>query len=146
MSEQPRKVRDECGVIGVHAPDAGELAVLGLHALQHRGQESAGIVTYDGTQFIAERHLGLVGDIFGKNSLHAQKLKGANALGHVRYSTTGGTTVRNVQPMFADLAGGGIALAHNGNLTNAVALREELVHEGAIFQSTSDTETIIHLV
>jgi amidophosphoribosyltransferase len=140
-------LHDECGVFGIFGhEDAGALAVLGLHALQHRGQESAGIVTYDGTQFIAERHLGLVGDIFGKNSLHAQKLKGANALGHVRYSTTGGTTVRNVQPMFADLAGGGIALAHNGNLTNAVALREELVHEGAIFQSTSDTETIIHLV
>jgi amidophosphoribosyltransferase len=140
-------LHDECGVFGIFGhEDAGALAVLGLHALQHRGQESAGIVTYDGTQFIAERHLGLVGDIFGKNSVHAQKLKGANALGHVRYSTTGGTTVRNVQPMFADLAGGGIALAHNGNLTNAVALREELVHEGAIFQSTSDTETIIHLV
>jgi amidophosphoribosyltransferase len=140
-------LHEECGVFGIFGhEDAGALAVLGLHALQHRGQESAGIVTYDGTQFVAERHLGLVGDIFGKNSVHAQKLKGANALGHVRYSTTGGTTVRNVQPMFADLAGGGIALAHNGNLTNAVALREELVHEGAIFQSTSDTETIIHLV
>jgi len=140
-------LHEECGVFGIfgHA-DAGALAVLGLHALQHRGQESVGIVTYDGTQFIAERHLGLVGDTFGKNSIHAQKLKGMNALGHVRYSTTGGTTVRNVQPMFADLAGGGIAIAHNGNLTNAVALREELVHEGAIFQSTSDTETIIHLM
>ncbi|MBV9061684.1 MAG: amidophosphoribosyltransferase, partial [Alphaproteobacteria bacterium] len=88
----------------------------------------------------------LVGDVFGKNSTHAQKLRGHQALGHVRYSTTGGTTVRNVQPMFADLAGGGIAIAHNGNLTNAVALRDELVHQGAIFQSTSDTETIIHLV
>jgi amidophosphoribosyltransferase len=140
-------LHEECGVFGIFGhDDAGALAVLGLHALQHRGQESAGIVTYDGTQFIAERHLGLVGDIFGKNSVHAEKLRGRNALGHVRYSTTGGTSVRNVQPMFADLAGGGIALAHNGNLTNAVALREELVHEGAIFQSTSDTETIIHLV
>ena len=139
--------RDECGVFGIFGhPDAGALTVLGLHALQHRGQESVGIVTYDGMQFIAERHLGLVGDSFGKNSTHAQKLKGANALGHVRYSTTGGTTVRNVQPMFADLSGGGIALAHNGNLTNSRILREELVREGAIFQSTSDTETIIHLV
>ena len=140
-------LHEECGVFGIFGhDDAGALAVLGLHALQHRGQESAGIVTYDGTQFVAERHLGLVGDIFGKNSVHAQKLRGRNALGHVRYSTTGGTSVRNAQPMFADLAGGGIALAHNGNLTNAVALREELVREGAIFQSTSDTETIIHLV
>jgi amidophosphoribosyltransferase len=138
---------DECGVFGIFGhPDAGALTVLGLHALQHRGQESVGIVTYDGMQFIAERHLGLVGDSFGKNSTHAQKLKGANALGHVRYSTTGGTTIRNVQPMFADLSGGGIALAHNGNLTNSRILREELVREGAIFQSTSDTETIIHLV
>ncbi|HEY1961878.1 MAG TPA: amidophosphoribosyltransferase [Rhizomicrobium sp.] len=140
-------LHEECGVFGIFGhDDAGALAVLGLHALQHRGQESAGIVTYDGTQFVAERHLGLVGDIFGKNSVHAQKLRGRNALGHVRYSTTGGTSVRNVQPMFADLAGGGIALAHNGNLTNAVALRDELVRGGAIFQSTSDTETIIHLI
>src|SRR6185312_2092754 len=124
----------------------GALAVLGLHALQHRGQEAAGIVTYDGTQFIAERHAGLVGDVFGKGSLHAQKLKGANALGHVRYSTTGGSVVRNIQPLFADLSGGGIAIAHNGNLTNAATLRDELVHQGAIFQSTSDTEVILHLV
>ena len=140
-------LHEECGVFGIFGhQDAGALTALGLHALQHRGQESVGIVTYDGTQFIAERHLGLVGDVFGKNSVHAQKLRGTQALGHVRYSTTGGTSVRNVQPMFADLASGGIALAHNGNLTNAVALREELVHEGAIFQSTSDTETIIHLI
>ncbi|HVZ69826.1 MAG TPA: amidophosphoribosyltransferase [Rhizomicrobium sp.] len=139
-------LHEECGVFGIFGhPDAGALAVLGLHALQHRGQEAAGIVTYDGTQFIAERHAGLVGDVFGKGSLHAQKLKGANALGHVRYSTTGGSVVRNIQPMFADLSGGGIALAHNGNLTNARTLREELVHQGAIFQSTSDTEVIIHL-
>jgi amidophosphoribosyltransferase len=139
-------LHEECGVFGIFGhPDAGALAVLGLHALQHRGQEAAGIVTYDGTQFIAERHAGLVGDVFGKGSLHAQKLKGANALGHVRYSTTGGSVVRNIQPMFADLSGGGIALAHNGNLTNARTLREDLVRQGAIFQSTSDTEVIIHL-
>ena len=140
-------LHEECGVFGIFGhDDAGALAALGLHALQHRGQEAAGIVTYDGAQFIAERHSGLVGDVFGKNSMHAQKLKGMNAVGHVRYSTTGGSTARNAQPMFADLAGGGIAIGHNGNLTNAVALREELVHEGAIFQSTSDTETIIHLI
>jgi len=138
---------EECGVFGIFGhPDAGALTVLGLHALQHRGQEAAGIVTYDGTQFIAERHPGLVGDVFGKNSAHAEKLKGHNAVGHVRYSTSGGSVARNIQPMFADLAGGGIAIAHNGNLTNARTLRAELVREGAIFQSTSDTETIIHLV
>ncbi|MDE3115991.1 MAG: amidophosphoribosyltransferase, partial [Pseudomonadota bacterium] len=140
-------LHEECGVFGIFGhPDAGALTVLGLHALQHRGQESAGIVTYDGTQFIAERHAGLVGDIFGRNSPAAQKLKGAYALGHNRYSTTGGSSTRNIQPMFADLAGGGIAIAHNGNLTNARILRTELVKDGAIFQSTSDTETIIHLV
>jgi len=140
-------LHEECGVFGIFGhPDAGALTSLGLHALQHRGQEAAGIVTYDGMQFIAERHSGHVGDAFGKNSVHAQKLKGTQALGHVRYSTTGGSFVRNIQPMYADLAGGGIALAHNGNLTNANLLRERLVRDGAIFQSTSDTEAIIHLV
>ncbi|MBI3676735.1 MAG: amidophosphoribosyltransferase [Proteobacteria bacterium] len=138
---------EECGVFGIfgHA-DAGALTVLGLHALQHRGQEAAGIVTYDGIQFIAERHMGLVGDNFGEKSVHAQKLKGSFALGHNRYSTTGGATVRNIQPMYADLSGGGIAIAHNGNLTNTRTLRSQLVRDGAIFHSTSDTETIIHLV
>jgi amidophosphoribosyltransferase len=141
------KLHEECAVFGIFGrPDAGALTVLGLHALQHRGQEAAGIVTYDGTQFIAERHPGLVGDIFGKNSIHAQKLSGTQAVGHTRYSTTGGSIVRNIQPMFADLAGGGIAIAHNGNLTNARTLRSELVRDGAIFQSTSDTEVIIHLI
>jgi amidophosphoribosyltransferase len=140
-------LHEECGVFGIFGhPDAGALTVLGLHALQHRGQEAAGIVTYDGLQFVAERHSGLVGDIFGKNSAHAQTLKGHQALGHVRYSTTGGSTVRNIQPFYADLAGGGIALAHNGNLTNANLLREDLVRKGAIFHSTSDTEAIVHLV
>ena len=140
-------LHEECGVFGIFGhPDAGALTVLGLHALQHRGQESVGIVSYDGLQFIAERHAGLVGDAFGKNSTYTQKLKGSQALGHVRYSTTGGSIARNFQPMYADLAGGGIALAHNGNLTNAQLLREELVRDGAIFQSTSDTEAIIHLI
>jgi amidophosphoribosyltransferase len=140
-------LHEECGVFGIFGhPDAGALTVLGLHALQHRGQESVGIVSYDGVQFIAERHAGLVGDAFGKNGQHAHKLKGTQALGHVRYSTTGGSFARNIQPMYADLAGGAIALAHNGNLTNAHKLRTELVQDGAIFQSTSDTEAIIHLV
>ncbi len=139
-------LHEECGVFGIFGhDDAGALTVLGLHALQHRGQEAAGIVTFDGSQFIAERHPGLVGDAFGKNSNHAAKLKGSFAIGHNRYSTTGGSVIRNIQPMFADLTGGGIAIAHNGNLTNARALRADLVREGAIFQSTSDTEVIIHL-
>ena len=139
------KLHEECGVFGVFGhEDAGALTALGLHALQHRGQEAAGIVTFDGAQFISERHVGLVGDIFGKEG-HTQNLRGANAIGHVRYSTTGGSIVRNVQPMFADLSGGGLAIAHNGNLTNARILRRDLVREGAIFQSTSDTEAIIHL-
>jgi amidophosphoribosyltransferase len=139
------KFHEECGVFGVFGhEDAGALTALGLHALQHRGQEAAGIVTFDGAQFISERHVGLVGDIFGKEG-HTQNLRGANAIGHVRYSTTGGSIVRNVQPMFADLSGGGLAIAHNGNLTNARILRRDLVREGAIFQSTSDTEAIIHL-
>src|ERR1051326_2465954 len=139
-------LHEECGVFGVYGhADAGALTVLGLHALQHRGQEAAGIGTSDNGQFILERHLGLVGDVFGRNSPAAKNLKGQFAVGHVRYSTSGGSVARNIQPIFADLAGGGLAVAHNGNLTNAHALREELVAEGAIFQSTSDTETIVHL-
>ncbi|HWA70480.1 MAG TPA: amidophosphoribosyltransferase [Rhizomicrobium sp.] len=140
-------LHEECGVFGIfdHG-DAGALAVLGLHALQHRGQEACGIVTYDNGHFTAERHMGLVGDVFGRNSPAARNLKGRFAIGHNRYSTSGGSRAANIQPMFADLAGGGLALAHNGNLTNAHTLRTELVGQGAIFQSTSDTETIIHLV
>jgi amidophosphoribosyltransferase len=138
---------EECAVFGIfgHA-DAGALTVLGLHALQHRGQEASGIVTLDDGHFIPERHMGLIGDIFGgKNSGRVANLKGSFAIGHNRYSTAGGSAARNIQPMFADLAGGGIAIAHNGNLTNARTLREDLVRDGAIFQSTSDTEVIIHL-
>jgi amidophosphoribosyltransferase len=139
------KLHEECGVFGVFGhDDAPALTALGLHALQHRGQEAAGIVAFDGKQFTSERHVGLVGDVFG-NDGHVANLKGRNTIGHVRYSTTGGSVVRNVQPMFADLTGGGLAIAHNGNLTNARLLSRELVAEGAIFQSTSDTETIIHL-
>ncbi len=139
-------LHEECGVFGIynHA-DAGALAVLGLHALQHRGQEAAGIVTCDNGQFIAERHPGLVGDVFGRNSSAAANLKGRVAVGHVRYSTAGGSNARNIQPIYADLAGGGLAIAHNGNLTNAETLRSDLVEQGSIFQSTSDTETIVHL-
>ncbi|MED5369190.1 MAG: class II glutamine amidotransferase, partial [Pseudomonadota bacterium] len=140
------KPHEECGVFGVYNhPDAAALTALGLHALQHRGQEAAGIVSFDGEKFQSERRLGLVSDNFTKASV-IDRLEGTSAIGHVRYSTTGETALRNVQPLFADLAGGGFACAHNGNLTNALTLRNELVHQGAIFQSTSDTETILQLV
>ena len=140
------KLHEECGVFGVFGhEDAPALTALGLHALQHRGQEAAGIVAFDGQQFTSERHMGLVGDVFGKSG-HIANLRGQYSIGHVRYSTTGASVARNIQPMFADLTGGGLALAHNGNLTNARGLRADLVRDGAIFQSTSDTETIVHLV
>jgi amidophosphoribosyltransferase len=140
------KFNDECGVFGIYAhPDASAHAALGLHALQHRGQEAAGIVSYDGQRFYVHRGLGHVADNFS-NDATIKKLVGNTAIGHVRYATSGDTSLRNVQPIFADLAKGGFALCHNGNLTNAIALRQELVQGGAIFQSTSDTEVIIHLM
>jgi len=140
------KLHEECGIFGVfNHPDAAALTALGLHALQHRGQEAAGIVSFDGERFQSERRLGLVSDNFTKASV-IDRLEGTSAIGHVRYSTTGETALRNVQPLFADLAGGGFACAHNGNLTNALTLRNELVQQGSIFQSTSDTETILQLV
>src|SRR5690606_28587464 len=140
------RLREECGVFGVFGhPDAAALTALGLHALQHRGQEAAGIVSFDGEHFHSERRLGLVGDHFSSEKV-MERLAGDTAIGHVRYSTTGETILRNVQPLFADLWGGGFAIAHNGNLTNAITLRNELVRAGAIFQSTSDTETILQLV
>jgi len=139
-------LREECGVFGVFGnEDAAALTALGLHALQHRGQEAAGIVTYDGAHFHSERRLGLVGDNFNKAEVIG-RLKGHIALGHNRYSTTGDTILRNVQPLFADLDTGGFALAHNGNLTNALTLRRDLISSGAICQSTSDTEVILHLM
>ena len=139
-------LREECGVFGIYGhPDAAALTTLGLHALQHRGQEAAGIVSFDGKNFYAERRLGLVSDHFTKPNV-LDNLHGPAAVGHVRYSTTGETILRNVQPLFADLTGGGFAIAHNGNLTNALTLREQLVRSGSIFQSTSDTETILQLV
>lgn len=139
-------LREECGVFGIFGhPDAAALTALGLHALQHRGQEAAGIVTFDGERFHSERRMGLVGDHFSSEKI-INRLKGSQALGHVRYSTTGGTILRNVQPLFAELAAGGIAVAHNGNLTNGLTLRRELINQGAIYQSTSDTEAILHLV
>lgn len=142
------KLKEECGVFGVFSHDeAAKFAVYGLHALQHRGQEGVGIASYDAVEnrFNLERHMGQVGDVFGENGPTAN-LKGRAAIGHVRYSTTGGSLKRNVQPFFADVAGGGIAVAHNGNLTNAKALRQELQARGAIFYATSDTEVIVHLI
>jgi amidophosphoribosyltransferase len=141
-------LREECGVFGIFGhPDATALTALGLHALQHRGQEAAGIVAYDqdGKRFHSERRLGLVGDTFSKRHV-IERLPGKSAVGHVRYSTTGETILRNVQPLFAELDGGGFAVAHNGNLTNAHTLRRQLVRDGAIMQSTSDTEVILHLL
>ena len=140
------KLHEECGVFGVYNhEDSAALPALGLHALQHRGQEAAGIVTFDGTKFISERHPGLVSDNFTKMSV-INRLVGNSAVGHNRYSTTGATIQRNIQPFFADLWGGGFAIAHNGNITNALSLRDELIRKGSIFQSTSDTETILQLV
>jgi len=140
------RLREHCGVFGVYGhPDASALVALGLHALQHRGQEAAGIVSFDGRQFHSERRLGLVGDHFSDAQV-IERLGGHAAIGHNRYSTTGGTILRNVQPLFAELDGGGFAVGHNGNLTNAVTLRRQLVREGALCQSTSDTEVILHLV
>ena len=139
-------LHEECGIFGViGAGNAVNIAALGLHALQHRGQEAAGITTYDGREFYSQRGLGHVANFFGGMELESV-LPGEMASGHVRYSTTGGSGLRNVQPLFADLATGGFSIAHNGNISNAMTLRRELVQRGAIFQSTSDTEVIIHLV
>ena len=140
------KLREECGVFGIHgAESAAAVAALGLHALQHRGQEAAGITAFDGKDFHTHRAMGHVAGNFDRDDIIRQ-LAGASAIGHVRYSTTGETALRNVQPLFADLATGGFAVAHNGNISNAMALRKILVRRGSIFQSTSDTEVIIHLV
>jgi len=144
--DAPDCLNEECGVFGVFgSEDASVLSALGLHALQHRGQEGCGIVTFDGERFHTERHLGLVGDNFSGEGL-PERLPGTHAIGHTRYATQGGTILRNVQPLFADLSLGGFAIGHNGNLTNARLLREQLVDDGAIFQSTSDTECILQLI
>jgi len=154
MSDMDRPYRDddddalrlECGVFGVwDLPAASAITALGLHALQHRGQEACGIAAFDGRRFHTERHMGHVGEAFDQPDL-TQRLPGRGAIGHTRYATAGASVLRNVQPMFADLESGGIAIAHNGNLTNFLTLRHQLVAEGAIFQSTSDSEVILHLV
>ena len=140
------RLREECGVFGIFGhPEAAAITALGLHALQHRGQEAAGIVAFDGRRFNSERRLGLVGDHFSSHQV-IDRLPGSAAIGHVRYSTTGETILRNVQPLFAELDTGGFAVAHNGNLTNGLTLRRDLIKEGSIYQSTSDTEVVLHLV
>ena len=140
------KLREECGIFGViGAKDAAGITALGLHALQHRGQEAVGIVSVDGQEFFARKGLGQVAQVFSHDGVLAE-LPGTMASGHVRYSTTGGQGLRNVQPLHADLARGGFSIAHNGNISNAMHLKRELVNKGAIFQSTSDTEVIIHLI
>ncbi len=140
------KIREECGVFGIHDfNDASTITALGLHALQHRGQEGCGIVSFDGKNFHSEKRHGLVGDNFTNKEI-LKKLPGRSAIGHNRYSTTGETSLRNIQPFFADIYGGGISVAHNGNFTNALKLRDKLVKDGAIFRTTSDTETVVQLI
>src|SRR5712671_3249051 len=139
-------LREECGVFGIFGhPDAAAITALGLHALQHRGQEAAGIVSFERGRFHSERRLGLVGDTFSRREV-IDRLPGTSAIGHVRYSTTGETILRNVQPLFAELNAGGFAVGHNGSLANGLTLRRQLVREGAMMQSTTDTEVILHLV
>jgi amidophosphoribosyltransferase len=149
QSERPTDddaLREKCGVFAIYGhTEAAKHTALGLHALQHRGQEAAGIVSFDGAHFNAHRDLGHVGDIFD-NPRVMDRLAGTAAIGHNRYSTSGDTAARNTQPLFADFAFGGFALAHNGNLTNAIKLRRELVQRGSLFQSTTDTEVVIHLI
>ncbi len=140
------RLKEECGVFGIsNVKDASALTALGLHALQHRGQEGCGIVTFDGEKYYSEKRFGLVGDNFNKEKV-LNNLKGNYAIGHNRYSTTGNNILRNIQPFFADTNAGGIGVAHNGNLTNSIALRNKLVEDGAIFYTTSDTETIVQLI
>lgn len=138
---------EECAIFGIYGtPESSVHTALGLHALQHRGQEASGIVSFDGKDFHAHRGVGHVGENFDASSAPMQALKGHIAIGHNRYSTTGPSEVRNIQPFSSELAFGGFALAHNGNLTNAARLRASLVETGSLFQSSTDTEIIVHLV
>jgi len=140
------KLHEECGVFGIiNAESATAMTALGLHALQHRGQEASGIVSFDGQQIHVHQALGLVGDTFNSDSV-VKNMVGSSAIGHVRYATTGETSLRNVQPLYADFDFGGFAVAHNGNLTNAALLRKQLVKRGCLFRASSDTEVIIHLM
>ena len=140
------RLKEECGIFGVYNhPEASALVALGLHALQHRGQEACGINSFDGKNFYLIKRRGLVGDNFTDPKI-IEQLKGHTAIGHNRYSTTGAPLIRNIQPFFADLHTGGLGIAHNGNLTNAISIREKMVKDGAIFQTTSDTETLVQLI
>ncbi|MGC2302613.1 MAG: class II glutamine amidotransferase [Candidatus Binatus sp.] len=146
VEESPLDVfHEECGVFGVYRhPEAANLAYLGLYAQQHRGQESAGIVSSNGKSLISHRGMGLVADIFNNSII--ERLEGTSAIGHNRYSTTGSTSIGNCQPLVVEYARGGLALAHNGNLVNFTELRERLESTGSIFQSSSDSEVMIHLI
>lgn len=138
-------IHEECGVLGVfNHPEASNLAYLGLYALQHRGQEGAGICSSDGKQLYVEKSMGLVADIFTEKRL--RRLPGYSAIGHNRYSTAGSSILKNVQPILANFSLGPLAIAHNGNIVNAMELKQELEQDGAIFQSTSDSEVIVHLI
>lgn len=146
MSPYDDALHEECGVFGVYGNGAAAAhTALGLHALQHRGQEAAGIVSADDSQFYSYKAIGHVGDNFSSQAVIGS-LKGDCAIGHVRYSTSGDKQDRNIQPVFAEFSFGGLAIAHNGNLTNASILRKQLIQEGSIFQSTMDTEIFIHLI
>ncbi len=145
LNSRSDRIRDKCGVFGIiNHPEAANITYLGLHGLQHRGQESAGIVTAHEGRLIAYRRLGLVGEIFTPDVL--SRLPGPSAIGHVRYSTTGESSLSNAQPLTVHYGKGSLAVAHNGNLTNALKIRKDLEQHGAIFQSTSDTEVLIHLI
>ena len=142
-----KKPRDECAVFGVfNNKDSAALTALGLHALQHRGQDSTGIVSYckNQSKFFGHRGIGQVSEVFGDSNI-IKKLEGMSSIGHNRYGTTGETALKNVQPLFSEILTGGVAIAHNGNLTNTNVLKKELINNGSIFQSTSDTEVILHL-
>lgn len=146
MLHQDDRLREECGVTGISNHwDAAALTALCLHALQHRGQESCGILSYHKEKFYAHKGLGHVSHVFN-NAKNMETLQGQTAIGHVRYATSGERSIRNIQPLYAPLAGGGFGLCHNGNLTNALYLKEKLINKGAIFHSTSDTEVVIHLI
>src|SRR5512139_1962124 len=139
------RFREQCGVVGIFGhPEAANLAYLSLYALQHRGQEAAGIVSASDGVLISHRALGLVADVFSQDII--RKLEGTAAIGHNRYATTGQTLLKNTQPVVVEYGGGGLAVAHNGNLTNAAEVRDNLQGRGAIFQSTVDTEVLVHLI
>jgi amidophosphoribosyltransferase len=139
------KLKEECGVFGVYGhPEASALSFYGLHALQHRGEESAGICTSDGKEFYYHRNMGLVKEVFDNERI--KYLQGSSAIGHVRYSTAGASKLQNAQPLVFKYRGGDLAIATNGNIVNADEIRKELEEQGSIFQTTSDTEVVIHLI